>query len=176
MTVRSWAALAALVFLTGLTGCAVPQAREAPRGSAEASLPLFLEFDRLETLYPAGPRFDGDLVESPALQRQGIRLIRADCITRMRHLDAMGPPPAPVAESGAAIRPISVHAGAVAGIIEEMRVREHFRQLGVRVRSVGHVSLGRRIYLGPFATEGGVRSAQAAAVAAGFQAPYPRRF
>lgn len=81
-----------------------------------------------------------------------------------------------VGESGAPIEPISLHAGIVQGITSEVVVRQFFGGLGVRVRSQGAPGLGRRIYLGPFATEGGYAEATELALKAGFVAPYPARF
>jgi len=48
-----------------------------------------------------------------------------------------------------------------------------FQRQGVRVRSVGRAGLGRRIYIGPFATEGALESARQLAISAGFTSPYP---
>jgi hypothetical protein len=59
---------------------------------------------------------------------------------------------------------------------DEARVRAFFEARGVRARSVGDPMLGRRIYIGPFATQGGLESAAALARSIGFIAPYPAYF
>ncbi len=181
MSLRSLAARAALLAAVGGTaaGCAMvaPQPAAPARGTAEVCEQLFREFDRLQRLHPAGPHPESDLVAPPALERQGMRLMRADCITRPRHLEPMATAPrTPVVERGDPISPISIHAGVVPGLITEFQVRDYFRERGIRVRSVGNVSLGRRIYLGPFRTEGGLADAAQAAREAGFVAPYPAFF
>ena len=57
-----------------------------------------------------------------------------------------------------------------------MQARQYFGGLGLRVRSIGAPGLGRRIYVGPFATEGGLAEATEIARRGGFVAPYPARF
>jgi hypothetical protein len=181
MTLRSLAACAALLTAVAgtLGGCAPTGfgGAQPARGTAELCEPLFREFDRLKRLFPAGPPLESDAVSPPALERQGDRLMRGDCITRSRHLEAIERAPrSPVGERGAPIDPISIHAGAVPGLIAELDARAYFRQRGIRLRSVGEATLGRRIYLGPFRTEGGLAGAAQAARDAGFVAPYPARF
>jgi hypothetical protein len=51
-----------------------------------------------------------------------------------------------------------------------------FEANGVPARSVGSSALGRRIYLGPFATQGALDGARELALRAGFAYPYPARF
>jgi hypothetical protein len=113
----------------------------------------------------------------PWVEAQGARLREAGCLTN--------PPSSPVwtaprkrsvVESGPAIRPIALHAGAVLSMEDDARVRSFFEARGVRARSVGDPMLGRRIYLGPFATRGGLDSAAALARSIGFIAPYPAFF
>ena len=84
--------------------------------------------------------------------------------------------PFAIADSGAAIRPIPVHLGIVTGIWDEARVTHFFRSLGYRSRGVGAEGLGRRIYIGPFATEGALEQALGVARQAGFIAPYAARY
>lgn len=182
MPFRSLAARAAvLATLAGTAaGCAAVGTGFGPgalptRGTAEVCEPLFREFDRLRQLYGAGPQTE--VAVSQPLARQGDRLMRADCISRARHLDAMAQAPRTVVgERGAPIAPISIHAGAVPGFLTEFETRAYFRQRGIRVRGIGEATLGRRIYLGPFSTEGGLADATQAAREAGFVAPYPTRF
>lgn len=79
-------------------------------------------------------------------------------------------------EHGAPIRPTVLQAGVVLGISSEVQARQFFASLGYRVRSQGAPYMGRRIYIGPFTTAGGLAEAYAVAERAGFVAPYPRRF
>ena len=168
---RSLAALAALA----VASCAPLGFVAPPPATAETCVPLFEEFDRLDLLH-GGDRWGDELVGPPELWEQGMDLVRADCITRLDDLTIASAPRTPVTESGAPIDPISLHAGVTAGITGELRVRDYFAERGVRVRSVGSFALGRRIYLGPFSTEGGLRAAAQAAREAGFVAPYPAFF
>ena len=56
---------------------------------------------------------------------------------------------------------------------DEANAIAFFNAHGARARSIGAAGLGRRIYLGPFATQGALDQARDLAVAAGFTAPYP---
>ena len=57
-------------------------------------------------------------------------------------------------------------------IYDEGRVTQFFRGLGYRSRGVGAVGLGRRLYIGPFTSQGSLDQALATAREAGFIAPY----
>jgi hypothetical protein len=176
-----------IVLLAGaalLAGCAAaptgPGAAPAPAsraGDPATCVALFQEFDRLEQLYgSAQPRRDGRIAPAPIVS-QGDRLRRAGCITRNAQLaGAAALPVTPWSESGAPIAPIALHVGVVQSNAEDDRIRALFEARGIRARSVGSPVLGRRIYLGPFATEGGIASAADLARSFGFVAPYPARF
>ena len=69
-------------------------------------------------------------------------------------LDLDGRPAPPVAAGGAAIAPVGLHAGVVTNMEDDAAARAFFAANGVPARSIGAPGLGRRIYLGPFATEG----------------------
>ena len=60
---------------------------------------------------------------------------------------------------GAPIERTWVQAGVVGGITAEVQARQFFSGLGFNVRSRGAPGLGRRIFIGPFATEGGLQDA-----------------
>ena len=68
-----------------------------------------------------------------------------------------------------------LHAGVVTNMEDDARARAFFAEHGVRARSIGSAPLGRRIYIGPFATQGALDSAVQLAVGAGFASPYPGR-
>jgi hypothetical protein len=130
--------------------------------------------------------FDGstdldDVALPMQVGRAAQRLRARDCVTHLDDLVALtrlreSLEGAVVGESGAPIRPIALQVGIVGGIFDEVQARDFFGRLGYRVRSQGAPGLGRRIYLGPFATEGGMAEAAEIARRAGFVAPYPRRF
>ena len=84
----------------------------------------------------------------------------------------------PIVDSGAAIPPISLHAGVVTNRRDEAeRDRIFRRHTGCRARSIGTPGLGRRIYLGRFATARRARrSPLTSRCAAGFAGPYPADF
>ena len=89
-------------------------------------------------------------------------------------MDAVTPPPP--SPPGAAIPPTTVHAGVVTNMGDDAAARAFFEAHGIRARSIGSGPLGRRIYIGPFATEGALADGMALAGAAGFASPYPARF
>ena len=69
-----------------------------------------------------------------------------------------------------------VHLGIVTGISDEALVTRYFRGLGYRSRGIGAEGLGRRIYIGPFTTQGAADQALAVAREAGFIAPYVAKY
>ena len=69
----------------------------------------------------------------------------------------------------------AVHLGIVTSFGDEARVTQFFRGLGYRSRGVGAAALGRRLYIGPFITQGALDQAIAVARQAGFIAPYPAK-
>lgn len=111
----------------------------------------------------------------PALQRQVQNLRTGDCLTLTEELTLTVAAPA-VTNRGAAIPPAGLHAGVVTNSADETAAIAFFEAHGVRARSVGAAGLGRRIYLGPFTTEGALSEAATLARAAGFAAVYPADF
>jgi hypothetical protein len=159
-----------------LAGCAAAPVPGPSRG--ERCEALFLHYDAVVRFYP-----DTSFDEEGAIQRPGQvarasqALIRNDCLTRSADLDGLPAlyarlQPFRIEDSGPAIRPVPVHLGIVTGIGDEAFVTRHFRGLGYRSRGIGAEGLGRRIYIGPFATQGAVDQALAVAREAGFIAPY----
>lgn len=118
-----------------------------------------------------------NLVVSRNVGTVGQRLFDAGCVTRERDLSGVGVAVGAIeGDGGPAIRPVSLHVGIVPGIVMEAQMRTFFGDLGYRVSSIGAPGLGRRIYLGPFATEAALVEATEVARLVGFVAPYPRRF
>jgi hypothetical protein len=103
-------------------------------------------------------------------------LSNAGCFSYTDELTGLDSTGGTVSDSGQAIRAISVHAGVVTNMDDEARAIAFFEARGVRVRTIGNAALGRRIYLGPFATQGALDDAIALSRQAGFVAPYPARF
>lgn len=179
---RSLASLLGPVLLA-LAGCAAQPGEFA--WVEPDCLILFRNYDQaVQTFGYTRRDYNGEitLLVPVAVDRAGSRLRANGCLTTDDDLAASyllstdELRAALVGESGAAIAPISLHAGIVTGIASEVQARQFFGKLGIRVRSQGAPALGRRIYLGPFATEGGLAEAIELALRAGFVAPYPARF
>ena len=134
---------------------------DAPAGRADAG-----ERQHLRGAVPAVRHARADCIRATSaatrtgwrrrlVEAQAQRVRNAGCITLTRDLagmEAVGGPP--VADSAPAIPPISLHAGVVTNMQDDARARAFFAAHGVPARSVGSAPLGRRIYLGPFATQG----------------------
>ena len=141
----------------------------------ERCIVLFRTYDAIDASMstPSGKR---DRMPIPsALQRPVGDLQQAGCLTLSDELD-LAVAGAPVTDGGAAIDPVGLHAGVVTSMEDEVAARAFFSERGVPARSIGAPGLGRRIYLGPFATEDALASATALARGAGFAAPYPADF
>ena len=106
------------------------------------------------------------------------RLLRQQgCLTRSSDLDGMEAlfarlSPHVITNSGAPIRATAVHVGIVMSIPDEARATRFFRGLGYRSRGIGAPGLGRRIYIGPFTSQGALDEALEIAREAGFISPY----
>lgn len=145
----------------------------APIGQQVASeqdcVALFRQYDDMEQ-WVARPDWRTIPIE---LNFQQIRLRNAGCITMSADLAGMEALPlVPVTDSGPVTVRVFLHAGVVTSDADDARVRAFFEARGVRARSIGEAGLGRRIYLGPFATAGALEAARALATSAGFVAPY----
>jgi hypothetical protein len=166
-----------LGFLAALLGCAPAGAPGASRAPGDVCVALFRHFDVLENLFPNNQSRYQNRVARPRVEAQAQRLRSAGCLTLTRDLAGMeGAPQPPVGGGGAAIPPISLHAGVVTSMEDDARSRAFFASRGVPARSVGSAPLGRRIYLGPFATQGALDGARTLALDAGFASPYPAQF
>jgi hypothetical protein len=171
----------ALVAPIALAACAAgPGPSPVARSDSAACVDAFRWYDAVSaTMSTPGGR-DGRMSIPPALQFPVARIQSLGCLT---FTDALAPMATaerpPVADSGPAIPPTSIHAGVVTNMADEAEAlaffNAHLNTPGARARSIGAAGLGRRIYLGPFATEGALDQARDLAVAAGFAAPYPVR-
>lgn len=124
----------------------------------------------------SGRRRDS-MVIRPELQGTTARIRQAGCVSFSGSLQLDPAGGQPVADSGPAlVPPMRVHAGAVTSMADDAAARAFFEAHGVAATSVGSPALGRRIYIGPFATRGALEDALTLARSAGFAYPYPARF
>ena len=156
----------------------------SPTRDPQVCLRLFNQYDRDAWSYPhysVGINDDRRSLPPPAVERD-IQLLRnAGCLTRSADLDGMTAlasrlTPHVVTDSGPAIRPVAVHLGVVNSMGDEARTTQFFRGLGYRSRGVGAANLGRRLYIGPIASQGALDEALAIAREAGFISPYPSKY
>ena len=134
---------------------------------------LFRNYDLLEQTV----RRPDDRTIPPGLNLPISLLRQNGCIAVTADLVGMESlPVVPITDGGAAIAPISLHAGVVTSTEDDARSRAFFAARGVQARSVGVAGLGRRIYLGPFRTDGALNAARELAVSAGFAYPYTVQF
>ncbi len=154
-----------------------PASAQTRQADGTTCVALFQQFDVLENLYPNNrARYNGRVAQPP-VETQAQRVRNAGCITLTRELVGMETVAAPaVGSTGPAIAPTLLHAGVVTNMADEARARAFFASKGVLARSVGSAPLGRRIYIGPFATQGALDEARALALDAGFASPYPATF
>lgn len=165
--------LAALSLLVVGCGPALGPATSRSASGADC-IALFEQYDFLDRTLPT-PRRDRWSV-SPELMRQAEWLRNGGCITMTADLAGMEDVPvAPVADSGAAIPPTTMHVGVVTTTDDDVRAIAYFEARGIRAFSIGKAGLGRRVYVGPFATAGALEGARQAALEAGFAYPYPIR-
>lgn len=175
--------LMAALALLALAGCAAPPAGPSRAGDPAVCLELFKRYDTATWLYPEswiGEDDDTPAALSGSVDRAGRLLLLNGCLTRSEDLDGMPElaarlSPHTIESSGPAIRPVPVHVGIVTSIADEARATRFFRGLGYRSRGVGAEGLGRRIYIGPFTSQGALEEAMSIAREAGFIAPFPPR-
>lgn len=162
---------------------AVAVAGAAPAAPADVDrtcLNRFRDYDRATTTF-SNSDWGRDGVIAPAVSNAIRRLRLGDCVTDWDDIALMPTVAQELhgklkGEHGPAIRPTSLMVGIVTGYSAELQARQFFSAMGYRVRSQGAPYLGRRIYIGPFATRGGLAEATAVALQAGFVAPYPKFF
>ena len=151
----------------------------APRAADPGGLPAGCseDYDNAVWLYPDNqwdddrPLIRADVSRAGAGPDQGRLPDRAADLDGMPAL-AQRLAPFAIAAGGAAIRPTTVELGIVTGIYDEGRVTVFFRGLGYRSRGVGAPTLGRRLFIGPFTSQGALDQALEVARQAGFIAPH----
>jgi hypothetical protein len=179
MRPRSFAVALALF---AAAGCATLPPAPGPSRAADPAvcLRLFERYDTATWLYPNSwiGKEDASAILPAPVDRAG-RLLRLNgCLTSSEDLDGMPElaarlSPHTITNSGPAIRPTPVHVGIVTGITDEAWATRFFRGLGYRSRGVGAEGLGRRLYIGPFTSQGALDEAMSIARQAGFIAPFP---
>lgn len=173
-------ALAALAVVAAAAACgAVPQ----QTSDRAACVGLFQQYDTYSNMMPNEVRTrDGRLVDPSMVAYFRRLLVQNDCVTRNRDVADLSAVAAAwsgrgITESGPpAPWPGSVHVGTFAGDADAARAAAFFEEIGVRTKSVGAQGLGRRVFAGPFRTQGAMNEAMVAAREAGFVAPYASRF
>ncbi len=155
-------------------------AAASPQRDPATCLALFGQYDTLAWLYPDNHWSGGSgRVMQPAELNRPMQLLRSNgCLTSSADLDGMPAvfaklAPHTVRDSGAAIPATALQVGIVTGIYDEGRATQFFRGLGYRSRGVGAFGLGRKLYIGPFTSQGALDEASSIAREAGFISPYP---
>jgi hypothetical protein len=166
-----------LALLLAFAGCGVVPEQSSDRGVCVAT---FRDYDRARQFNP-DPTFDrrtGRYRWDAWVERLRLLLIQNDCLTRPRDMAGIDAAAvAPVAEGGAPLgRPVAVHVGTFTDEATAAAAVALFRAAGLRATSVGDQGLGRRVFAGPVATEGGLAATVDLATRAGFVAPYPSEF
>ncbi len=174
-------AILAFALAVAASGCGAGIWGNPPSGDPATCLAIFERYDRAVWTYPpntVGSEDNPAPILMPAVARQARLLNQNGCITQPSDLDGLPALAKELAgfrptDSGAAIPPTALHLGIVPGIPDERRATVFFRGLGYRSRGIGAPTLGRRLYIGPFVSQGALDEAIGIARRAGFVAPFP---
>lgn len=169
--------------IVALAGCAAPGEPAGPSRDPGVCLALFDQYDTAVWLYPGSWLGSDD--DTPALQSSDVsrpmqKLRTSGCLTRPGDLDGMEAvaerlSPHVVTDSGPAIPPTTVQVGIITSFQDSARAARFFRSLGYRARGIGAEGLGRRLFIGPFTSQGALDEALSIARQAGFIAPLPAK-
>lgn len=154
-----------------LAGCAPQGGPQASRSDPGVCVSRFEAFDFAKQSMSTPTGRSDQMAVPIGLQSQVAALRQHDCMTRPGDLTLSGEV-VPLVESGASIRPATIHAGVLTDMSAEGPVRAYFEARGIDTLTVGQAGLGRRVYIGAFTTAGGRDAALATARAAGFASPY----
>ncbi|WP_111430494.1 hypothetical protein [Rhodobacteraceae bacterium DSL-40] len=154
----------------GTSGTEVSQA-----DAGSGCVARFQYFDTVKATMSTPTGRDDRASVPAALQFPIARLQQAGCMTKSADLTLEGPV-VPVVNSGSEIGPTMIHAGVVTDMGDDGRAKRYFEARGVTVRSIGQPGLGRRVYLGPFTTQGALDAAMEASREGGFAYPYVTTF
>jgi hypothetical protein len=141
-------------------------------------LRLFKNYDNAVWAYPESRWGEDQPLLNSQVSRAAQGLVRGGCLTSGGDLDGMPAlaqrlQPFVIIDSGPAIRPTTVELGIVTGFYDEGRVTAFFRGLGYRSRGIVAQTLGRRLFIGPFTSQGALDQALTVAREAGFISPHP---
>jgi hypothetical protein len=176
---RFWL-IAVAAAVTGLSGCAQGPATGVEGFSARGPtcISTFRELDQRQW-WTGSVLSDEDRTIPLAIQPLVVWLRSNGCITYSRDLVGMETAPHEVAaapaDTGRYTPGLLVHAGVVTSMADDARARGYFSSLGYDSYSLGTAGLGRRIYVGPLATEAQAQNVLTAARRAGFDYPYVRQ-
>lgn len=164
-----------LAALALLGGCATPS---APVSRAQTCEALFARYDYYSQLSPRRLTDDGSIALSGNVSRSVQQLISNGCLTLSSDLVGLEQRGAQLGfrkpvDSGAAIKPTAVQVGVLTSFSDVTRATVFFGNLGYQTRTIGADGLGRRLYIGPFVTQGAMDQAIETAREAGFVSPYP---
>ena len=172
--------LALTLALPGLLAACAAIPSQPPRGDPANCRALFAQYDQAVKLFPhysIGP--DDRSQQNATVSRAANRLIAQGCLTTgddIAGIDALQMrlgPRRPV-ESGPAIPSTAVQVGILTGGFSDTgRAVAFFSSQGYQTRTIGAERLGRRLYIGPIRTQGGLDQAMALAAEAGFSSAYP---
>jgi hypothetical protein len=165
--------LLALAAVAALAGCAAAPGALPSRGDSATCVGLFQWFDTIAATMSTPSGQNDRRVIPMQLELPAQRLRSAGCITMSADLAGMSTAGGIAASPGGpAIAPVLLHVGVVTNMEDDAAARAFFAANGVPARSIGSSALGRRIYLGPFGTEGDLDVARDLAVRGGFAFPY----
>lgn len=165
----------ALLAVACLAGCAAtPGAAPVARGDSAACVAAFQWYDTVKASMSTPSGRADRMSIPPDLQWPVSRIQGLGCLTMSDDLAPMSTVTRPPVTNGGPAIPLTfIHAGVVTSMADDASARAFFEAHGAPARSIGAAGLGRRIYLGPFTTQGALDQARDLAVAAGFAAPYP---
>lgn len=170
---RAALALGALMLLSP-----VPSAAQQPDNPQ--CLALFQNYDLQVRVHGTTDPQQHGRSARPAVAAAASQLRSGGCLTFSAGLAGMTAvvlkTGAPAAGGAPISPPIYLHAGIVTTSGDDANAIAFFESHGFAARSVGAALLGRRIYVGPFASRAALDSARALALQAGFAYPYPAQF
>lgn len=148
-------ALAASVILAGCAAPPTPQGWKDPETCREN----FRDYENAERQFL--PSYDDPFDGNATVNRYARRIVTDGCLTRMPDIAVPRHPDARMAQqrsapAGASTRPTAVLAGFVDGFAAQAQVSQYFALRGYRSRSEGAEGVGRKIYIGPFTSEGAI--------------------
>ena len=171
----------ALALIAGLAALSAGPADAAtPWRDPATCLATFDAYDTAAWLYPNNHFRSNQTLQPSALNLPMQQLRQEGCLTLSSDIDGMPAllarlSPHRITDGGAPIDATAVHVGIVMSIYDEGRATQFFRGLGYRSRGVGALGLGRRLYIGPFTSQGALDDALTIAREAGFISPYPAK-